>query len=39
MCTQEAEGVAVHVHPAVVVTAKLPIPPVAGSVPLVGVIE
>jgi hypothetical protein len=39
MCTQEAAVVAVHVQPAVVVTARLPVPPEAGSVPFVGVIE
>jgi hypothetical protein len=36
MWTQEAVVEAVHPHPAVVVTVKLPVPPVAGSVPLVG---
>jgi hypothetical protein len=39
MCTQAAAVVAVHAHPEVVVTVKLPVPPVAGSVPLVGLIE
>ena len=36
MVTHESDGVAVHVQPVVVVTAKLPVPPVAGSVALVG---
>ena len=36
LTTHDADGVAVHAQPVVVVTVNEPVPPVAGSVPLVG---